>query len=240
METVLKRVLTAITVMAVALLPAGRAYAEPASSDAQAEAGVEPVSATQPAPIDPGAATEGMTFEEARQAAYDILPETNSLDGWPQGPQVYGNAAIVMAIDSGAVVYGKRINDPHYPASITKLLTALVALENASLDDEVLFSQESIDILRSDYASIGMRPGEIISLNDAMYGMLLASGNEVAYAIIKAIDENQDYIRDTNAGLGDYDIIEMTATYGTALLHPGVVQYLQEKGYELDEARIPS
>ena len=69
METVLKRVLTAITVMAVALLPAGRAYAEPASSDAQAEAGVEPVSATQPAPIDPGAATEGMTFEEARQAA---------------------------------------------------------------------------------------------------------------------------------------------------------------------------
>lgn len=64
--------------------------------------------------------------------------------------------------------------------------------------------------------------------------------NEVAYAIIKAIDENQDYIRDTYAGLGDYDIIEMTATYGTALLHPGVVQYLQEKGYELDEARIPS
>ena len=64
METVLKRVLTAITVMAVALLPAGRAYAEPASSDAQAEAGVEPVSAAQPAPIDPGAATEGMTFEE--------------------------------------------------------------------------------------------------------------------------------------------------------------------------------
>ena len=169
METVLKRVLTAITVMAVALLPAGRAYAEPASSDAQAEAGVEPVSAAQPAPIDPGAATEGMTFEEARQAAYDILPETNSLDGWPQGPQVYGNAAIVMDINSGAVVYGKRINDPHYPASITKLLTALVALENASLDDEVLFSQESIDILRSDYASIGMRPGEIISLNDAMY-----------------------------------------------------------------------
>lgn len=187
METVLKRVLTAITVMAVALLPAGRAYAEPASSDAQAEAGVEPVSATQPAPIDPGAATEGMTFEEARQAAYDILPETNSLDGWPQGPQVYGNAAIVMDINSGAVVYGKRINDPHYPASITKLLTALVALENASLDDEVLFSQESIDILRSDYASIGMRPGEIISLNDAMYGMLLASGNEVAYAIAENV-----------------------------------------------------
>ena len=128
-----------------------------------------------------------MTFEEARQAAYDTPPDTNSLDGWPQGPQVYGNSAIVMDINSGAIVYGKKVDDKHYPASITKLLTALIALENASLDDEVLFSQESIDILRSDYASNGMRPGEVISLNDAMYGMLLASGNEVAYAIAENV-----------------------------------------------------
>ena len=42
-------------------------------------------------------------------------------------------------MNSGAILYGKKINDKHYPASITKLLTALVALENADPDDEVYF-----------------------------------------------------------------------------------------------------
>ncbi len=64
--------------------------------------------------------------------------------------------------------------------------------------------------------------------------------DEVAYAIIKAIDEHQDYLHDTYAGLGDYDIIELTAASGSALLHPGVVQYLKDKGYTIDENRIPS
>lgn len=172
MKSVKKRVLTAILVMAVLLLPAGQVSAE-----------------NEAAPINPTADTAGMSYEETRQYCYDIQPETNSLEGWPQGPQVYGKGAVVMDINSGAILYGKRINDQHYPASITKLLTALVALENAELDDEVLFSQDSIDILRSDYASIGMRPGEIISLNDALYGMLLASGNEVAYAIAENVGQ---------------------------------------------------
>lgn len=164
-----KRVLAAILTMAVALTPAGVIHAAPAAEQETASG--------------------EMTYEEAKQASYDTLPETNSLEGWPAGPQVYGNAAIVMDINSGAVLYGKKVDEQHYPASITKLLTALVALENAELDDEVLFSQESIDILRSDYASIGMTPGEVISLRDAMYGMLLASGNEVAYAIAENVGE---------------------------------------------------
>lgn len=74
-----------------------------------------------------------------KQAAYDAVPETNGLENWPQGPHVYANSAIVMEMNSGAILYGKKINDKHYPASITKLLTALVALENADPDDEVFF-----------------------------------------------------------------------------------------------------
>lgn len=70
-----------------------------------------------------------------KQAAYDAVPETNGLENWPQGPHVYANSAIVMEMNSGAILYGKKINDKHYPASITKLLTALVALENADPDD---------------------------------------------------------------------------------------------------------
>lgn len=103
-----------------------------------------------------------------KQAAYDAVPETNGLENWPQGPHVYANSAIVMEMNSGAILYGKKINDKHYPASITKLLTALVALENADPDDEVYFSEDSVSFLEYGDASIGMRPGEILSMNDAL------------------------------------------------------------------------
>lgn len=127
--------------------------------------------------------TELSDFEKQKQASYDTVPETNGIEGWPEGPKVYGDSAIVMDMDSGAILYGKRMDEQHYPASITKLLTVLIALENSSLDDEVVMSQNSIDILRSDYASIGMKSGEIISMKDALYATLFASANEVAYAV---------------------------------------------------------
>ena len=73
---------------------------------------------------------------------------------------------------------GKKADERHYPASITKLMTALVALENSEPDDEVLFSEDSVSFLEYGDASIGMTPGEILSMKDAMYGMLLASANE--------------------------------------------------------------
>ena len=132
-------------------------------------------------------ADDTMTYGEALQAAYDIVPDTNNIRGWPQGPHVYGNSAVVVDMDSGAVLYGKKADERHYPASITKLMTALVALENSEPDDEVLFSQDSVSFLEYGDASIGMTPGEILSMNDAMYGMLLASANEVSYAIAESV-----------------------------------------------------
>ena len=131
-------------------------------------------------------ADDTMTFEEALQASYDTVPDTDNIQGWPQGPRVYGNSAIVMDMDSGAVLYAKKPDERHYPASITKLLTALVALENSKTDDEVYFSEDSVSFLEPGDASIGMTPGEILSMNDALYGMLLASANEVSYAIAES------------------------------------------------------
>ena len=160
MKTVLKRAAAALLTAVIILMPVATVCAEPAAEETQAgdEAGA---TAEQNA--------ENSELERQKKASYDTVPETNTIEGWPQGPKVYANSAIVMDMNSKAVLYEKKIDKPHYPASITKLLTALVTFENASLDDEIVFSQESIDILRSDYASIGMKPGEILSLNDAMY-----------------------------------------------------------------------
>ena len=168
MRTVLKRMTTVMLLLIMIMLPVSEAYAEPQEGQSADNTAQE---------------TELSDFEKQKKASYDTVPETNNIEGWPEGPKVYGNSAIVMDMNSGAILYGKKIDEQRYPASITKLLTVLIALENSSLDDEVLFSQESIDILRSDYASIGMRPGEILSMEDALYATMLASANEVAYAV---------------------------------------------------------
>lgn len=147
------------------------------------------------------AAEEALAKEKAEVLALPI--ETNALTGWPQGPGVYANSAIVMDINSGAILYGKRIDEQHYPASITKILTVLVALENGELTDEVIFSQASVDFLEYGDAQIGMRPGEIISLEDALYAVLLASANEVSYAVaenigIKMCGDYDTFIQEMN------------------------------------------
>ena len=92
---------------------------------------------------------------------------------------------------SGAILYAKKPDEQHYPASITKLLTTLVALENAELTDKVTFSQDSVDILNWDDAHIGMKPGEEISMEDALYAVLLASANEVSYAVAESTGINR-------------------------------------------------
>ena len=97
-----------------------------------------------------------------------------------------------MDMDSGAILYAKKIDDQHYPASITKILTAVVALENSQLTDRVKFTQNCIDFLEYGDAHIGMKVGEEISMEDALYGMLLASANEVSYAIANSVNGGYD------------------------------------------------
>ena len=87
--------------------------------------------------------------EQARKAledAYAIPVESNGIKNWPQGPGTYGDAAIVMEAETGAILYAKNIDAQEYPASITKLLTTLIALENGEMDDTVTFSHESIQL----------------------------------------------------------------------------------------------
>lgn len=126
------------------------------------------------------------------ESVYNQEVQSNSLTGWPAGPNLYSESGIVMDVDSGAILYAKNIDDPHYPASITKVMTALVALENSEMTDRVLFTQDSVSFLEYGDAHIGMRPGEEISMEDALYGMLLASANEVSYAIAETVGHGHD------------------------------------------------
>ena len=130
---------------------------------------------------------EPITEEEEKAASYAEEIDTNEVEGWPQGPAIYAASGIIMDMKSGAVLYAKNPDEKMYPASITKLLSVLVALNHAQLTDKVTFSEESISFLESDDANIGMNPGEELSMEDALYGMLLASANEVSYAVAENV-----------------------------------------------------
>lgn len=120
---------------------------------------------------------------------------------WPSGPQVVAESAILMDASTGVILYDKNMNQQMYPASITKILTALVALENSSLDDSVVFSYATASTsLEEGAANLGMEAGEILSMEDALYALLLHSANEVANAIAENVsDDTDDFVKLMNS-----------------------------------------
>ena len=131
--------------------------------------------------------------QESQQQVYAMPVESNGWANWPQGPGTYGEAAIVMEVGTGAILYAKNIDDHHYPASITKVLTALVALENGQLTDTVTFSHDSVAFLQPGDSSVGLKEGNMISLDQALHSTLLASANEAAYAVGESVGINAGY-----------------------------------------------
>ena len=70
--------------------------------------------------------------EISTEDAYAMTVDSNTWEGWPQGYQTYGEGDIVMDAESGAILYAKNIDGKAYPASITKVVTMLIALEMES------------------------------------------------------------------------------------------------------------
>lgn len=114
--------------------------------------------------------------------------ETNQYINWPAGPEIGAEAAILMEANTGAILYAKNIHAELYPASITKILTALIAYEKCSMDEMVTFTDEAIHSInwRED-ANMGINAGDSITMEQCLYGLLVGSANEVAYAIAEHI-----------------------------------------------------
>jgi len=127
-----------------------------------------------------------------REAWFNVVPESNHIPGWPQGPLVQAHSAIVMEVNTGTVLYAKNAHEVMYPASITKLLTLLVALQNSEFTDLVEFTEESMHFVRWEYAHIAMQLEEVITMEDALHGLMMASANEVAHAIAETVGDNVD------------------------------------------------
>ena len=85
----------------------------------------------------------------------------------------------------------KNADERAYPASITKIMTALVALEKGNMEDLVTISAHDVD-LASANTKIGVKEGEVYRLGDLMYGMLLPSGNDAARAVAEQVGGTEE------------------------------------------------
>ena len=117
------------------------------------------------------------------ESVYNMEVQSNTWADWTDGPQIYSESGIVMDMDTGSILYAKNIDDKHYPASITKVMTALVALQTYEMDEVVKFTWDDIGFLEYGDAHIGIKPDEEVNMLDCMYAMLFASANEVSHAI---------------------------------------------------------
>lgn len=113
--------------------------------------------------------------------------ETNSIPGWPEGPVVSADSAILIDAETGAVLYAKDIHKKQYPASTTKILTSLIAAERCSMDEIVTFSHESVFDMPRGSSHIAIEPGEELTMEQALGAILVASANEVSFAVAEHI-----------------------------------------------------
>jgi D-alanyl-D-alanine carboxypeptidase len=99
-------------------------------------------------------------------------------------PPISAKAAVVMEMESGRILYAKDAYTPLYPASMTKLLTALLLVEHTQPDDRLPVSQHAA---RQPKSKLGLRPGETITAKEALQALLIRSANDVATVIAEHI-----------------------------------------------------
>ncbi len=130
------------------------------------------------------------------------------------GP-VSASSAILMEQQSGRILYEKEAHEVRRIASITKIMTAILAIESGKLNDSVKVTENAV---RAEGSSIYLKPGETIKLEDLVYGMMLRSGNDAAVAIAEHVGGSLEgfvYLMNQKAseiGMDQYTFCQSTWT----------------------------
>ena len=111
-------------------------------------------------------------------------------------PQIQSEGAVLLDGKTGNVLYGKNENTQFYPASITKLMTALIVAENCSLDETVTFSKTATTNLESGAVTLNLKEGDQLTVRDCLYALLLKSANEVANGLAEHVSGSVEAFAD--------------------------------------------
>lgn len=109
---------------------------------------------------------------------------------WPVAPEIAAPSAIIMEADTGAILYEKDMHAQNYPASITKIMTTLLALEKCSLSEPITISYDALH--KTEGSHVGFKEGEQLTLEQCLYAIMMASDNQVSYAVAEHIGGTVD------------------------------------------------
>ncbi len=139
--------------------------------------------------------TRAFASPESERLEYNkTLPvDSNAIENWPQGPVISAYSAILMDAETGTVLYDKNSRVRMYPASTTKMMTSLLAMEkkDANLNDLIEISARAVD-LPWDASTIDLVAGDKITLEEALYAILVCSANEASNAVAEYVSGDID------------------------------------------------
>lgn len=142
-------------------------------------------------------------------AAAALPQQTFAAPAWPSNISIEAEGGIVMDADSGAVLYGKNLHESYFPASITKILTALIVIENCDLDEIVTYSHNAVYNVESGSSSAGIDEDDQLTVRDSLYAMMLKSANEAANGLAEhtagSIEAFAEMMNEKAASLGCTD-----------------------------------
>lgn len=99
-------------------------------------------------------------------------------------PEISAKSAVVYCENTGDIIFDKDMHAKSYPYSTTKVLTALLAAQRLPLDQQITVSQAASEV---DGSSMNLVAGEVVTVEDLLYGLMLPSGNDAAYALAEAV-----------------------------------------------------
>ncbi len=105
---------------------------------------------------------------------------------------LYSSACVVMDVNSGAILYYKNKLDRHYPASTTKIMTSLLALERTAPEETVTFSENAVNSITWDSSNMELKAGDQLTMEQALYGIMLRSANEAANGVAEYVSGSME------------------------------------------------
>ncbi len=147
--------------------------------------------------IDTEATTAAEITTEAATTDTTDTTDTNpggsyDLEGITNSPDITAESALVMDARSGEVLYAKQSRETRYPASITKVMTTLLAIENCNMDDIVTFTSEAVNSIEPGSSSAGIPAGAQLTVEETLYALMLVSANEAGAAIAEHVAGSND------------------------------------------------
>ena len=148
-------------------------------------------------------------------------------------PEIYSPSALLMDYNTGKILYEKNINEKMYPASLTKVLTAIVVLENSNLDDNATVSYDAVMSIPYGYVTANLQVDEVLTVEELLYVLMVGSSNDAAIVLAEHIagsvenfsemmNEKAKEIGCTNTHFvnpnGEHDENHYTTAYDLALM----------------------